>query len=111
MRQNTTTTGRYDHSIAETLWSWRAEALWTLAGLVLLLAFGDALILLALAFVTVTVAWWIYRTIEHRAESGESVEINDAEWASVTDLRPALTNQRALKKTSPHVPWHGPSAA
>jgi hypothetical protein len=36
-----------------------AEALWILAGIILLIAFGDALTLLALAFaiVTMTTAW------------------------------------------------------
>jgi hypothetical protein len=97
------------HSIAQSLWRWRAEALWMLAGITLMLAFEDALVLLTLAFaiVTVTAAWWTawstYRTVEHRVESG------DAELAPVTHLRPASTSQR--EKTSAHASWLGPSAA
>jgi hypothetical protein len=69
------------------------------------IAFGDALTVLAVAFAIVTTVWWIYREVEHR------VERNDAEMAPVTHLRPALTGQRDLKKTSPQASWRGPSAA
>lgn len=46
-----------------------AEALWILAGIILLIAFGDALVLLVLAFavVAMTTAWWIYGKVEQRA--------------------------------------------
>jgi hypothetical protein len=99
------------HSIAESLWSWRAEAPWILAGIILMLALGDVLVLLALVFaiVTLTAAWWTawstYRTVEHR------VERDDAELAPVAHLRPASTSRRNLKMTSVHAPWRGPSAA
>jgi Flp pilus assembly protein TadB len=55
-----------------------AETLWILAGIVLIFAFGDALTLLvlALAIVTMTTAWWIHRRVEHR------VDRNEAELAS-----------------------------
>jgi hypothetical protein len=99
----TTSTGRYDQSIAETLWNWRGEALWIFVGIVLLFAFVDPLILLALATVAVAAAWWAYRKVQHRAES------NDAVLAPVKHLRPALAGQR--EKTSAHAPWRGPSAA
>jgi hypothetical protein len=84
-----------------------AEALWILAGIILLIAFGDALTLLALAFaiVTMTTAWWIYRKAEHRAER------SDAQLAPVTHLRPAWTGHRDRKETSAHASWRGPSAA
>jgi Flp pilus assembly protein TadB len=84
-----------------------AEALWILAGIVLLIAFGDALALLALTFaiVTMSTAWWIYRQAAHRAER------SDAELAPVTRLRPAWTAQRDRKETSAHASWRGPSAA
>jgi Flp pilus assembly protein TadB len=67
-----------------------AETLWILAAIILMLSFGDALTLLALAFAIVTMmtAWWIHRRVEHR------VDRNDAELASVTHLRPAVTSQR-----------------
>jgi ABC-type bacteriocin/lantibiotic exporter with double-glycine peptidase domain len=97
--RHTTTSGHHHYPIA--------EALWILAGIIMLIAFGDALVLLALAFaiVTVTTAWWIYRRVEHR------VERNDAELAPLSHLRPTLSDQRDLKKTSAHAPWRRPSAA
>ncbi len=82
-----------------------AAAFWILAGIIAVIAFGDALTLLAVAFAIVTTVWWIYRQVEHR------VERNDAEMAPVTHLRPALTGQRDLKMTSAHASWRGHSAA
>jgi hypothetical protein len=58
-----------------------------------------------LALAIVTTAWWILSAVEHR------VERNDAEMAPVTHLRPTLTDQRGLEKTSAHMSWRGPSAA
>jgi hypothetical protein len=59
MRQ--TPTGHYEtrYPIAETLW--------ILAGVILMLAYGDGLILLVLAFaiVAITAAWLIHRRAEH----------------------------------------------
>ncbi len=48
-----------------------AEALWVLAGIVLLLAFGDGLALLILAFAIVAVAatWWLHRSVQHRGHA------------------------------------------
>jgi predicted PurR-regulated permease PerM len=48
-----------------------AEALWVLAGIILLLAFADslALLILALATVTLAAAWWIHRRVDHRVGS------------------------------------------
>jgi Flp pilus assembly protein TadB len=84
-----------------------AEALWILAGIILLITFGDALVLLVLTFAVVimTTAWWIYRKVEQRAGR------NDAEFAAVTHLRPAWTGHRDRKETSAHASWRGPSAA
>lgn len=44
-----------------------AETLWILAGIILMLAFGDglALLILAVAIVAITEAWWMYRKVEH----------------------------------------------
>jgi len=83
------------------------EAVWIVAGIIIMFAFGDAFVLSALAFgiVAMTGASWTYRRAERRAER------NDAEMAPVTHLRPALTAQRQLKETSAHASWHGPSAA
>lgn len=74
------------------------EAVWIVAGVIIMFAFGDAFVLSALAFgiVTMTGAWFTHRQAERRAE--RSV----AETASVTHLRPDLTTQRHLKKTSAH---------
>jgi membrane protein implicated in regulation of membrane protease activity len=84
-----------------------AEALWIVTGVFVMIAFGDALTLLVLAFaiVAMTTAWLTYRKVKHR------VERNDAEMALVPHLRPALTGKRDLKKTSAHASWRGPNAA
>jgi hypothetical protein len=82
-----------------------AAAFWILAGIIVVIVFGDVLALSALAFAIVTTVWWIYREVEHRLER------NHAEMALVTHLRPALTGQSDLKRTSAHASWHGPRAA
>ena len=50
------------------------EAVWVLAGIVVLMAFGDVVTLLALAFViaTMTTAWWTYRQSERRAARSDA---------------------------------------
>jgi ABC-type bacteriocin/lantibiotic exporter with double-glycine peptidase domain len=67
-----------------------AETLWILAGIILILAYGDALVLLALAsaIVAMTTAWWIHRKVQRRSER------SDAKLASVTHLRLASTSER-----------------
>jgi predicted PurR-regulated permease PerM len=62
--QRTATTGHHENRYPI------AETLWVLAGVILMLAFGDALALLviALALVAVAAAWWIHRTVEHRGK-------------------------------------------
>jgi hypothetical protein len=82
-----------------------AAAFWVLTGMLAVIAFGDVLTLLAVAFAIVTTAWWISRKFEHRVEG------NDAKMASVTHLRPVLIDQRELKNTAAHASWRGPSAA
>jgi hypothetical protein len=83
------------------------EAVWISAGIIMVLAFGDVLVLLALALAIagMTTAWLSYRKVQHRGQS------NGAGLAPVTRLRPASTGQSDLKKTSAPAPWHGPSAA
>jgi len=83
------------------------ETLWIVAGIIVMLAFGDAFVLSALAFgiVTMTGAWFTHHRAERRAQ------IAGAEMAAVTHLRPAATAQRTLTKTSTHASWRGPSAA
>ena len=105
----TTITGpkQTDRSIAETLWNWRAEALWGLAALVLLFAFVNPLILLGLVVATaaITAAWWTYRKIADGAEREEE------KLALATHLRPAPASRRDPDKTSAHAPWRGHHAA
>ena len=48
-----------------------AETLWVLAGIIVLLAFGDvvALLAVALAIAAMAAAWWIHRRSAHRVGS------------------------------------------
>jgi hypothetical protein len=100
MRHATTINGHHGNHYVE------AAAFWILAGLIVLIAFGDFLTLLVGAFAIATAITWIYRAVERRFE-GKS----DAEMASVSHLRPASSGQPHLKKTSAHVSWPGPRAA
>jgi Flp pilus assembly protein TadB len=83
----------------------QAAVFWILCGIIVMIAFRDVLTLLAVALGILATAWWISREVERRMKR------NDAEMATVTHLRPALTGQPALKKASAHASWHGPSAA
>jgi hypothetical protein len=80
-----------------------AVALWGLAGIIALIAFGDVIALLALALAIVSIALWTYREVEHRLDK------SDARMAPVTQLRPGLSGQRGQAST--HVSWRGPRAA
>jgi len=76
-----------------------------LAGIIMVIAFGDVLTLLAVALAIVATAWWVSRKLDHR------VARNDARMAAVTHLRPALTGQRELKRTPAHSSPGTPRAA
>ncbi|OBG72821.1 MULTISPECIES: hypothetical protein [unclassified Mycobacterium] len=80
-----------------------AEALWVLAGIVVLLAFGDAVLLVVLASAIAALAaiWWIHRDVERRARRG------DAALAPVT----ALPRRRVGPSATAHGRWRGPRAA
>lgn len=83
-------------------------AFWLLAGLIVLLASGDAFAFLTAAAVIVTAAWWMIREIEHR------IRKTATRLPTVLELRPALTGQplsgqRDLEKTP--AAWRGPRAA
>ncbi|MGB9225613.1 MAG: hypothetical protein WCB80_20560 [Mycobacterium sp.] len=75
---------------------------WILAGVIALVALGDALAVSVVAVAVVITAWWIYREVEHR------VALKHAAVAPVTHLQPA---QRALKAVAAQPVWHGPHAA
>jgi hypothetical protein len=86
-----------------------AAAFWIVAGIIAVIAFGDAFALLAGALAIVTMARWIYREVEHRVERNDVG--SEADLARETHLRPALTIQHDLKKTSAHASWSGRRAA
>jgi hypothetical protein len=74
------------------------EAVWIIAGIIVMFAFGDAFVLSALAFGIVTVigALFTHRRAERRAQ------ITDADMAPVTHLRPALTGRHHAEKAPGH---------
>ncbi|MEM6106364.1 hypothetical protein AAHS21_08860 [Mycobacterium sp. 050272] len=77
------------------------EAVWGVAGIILLLAFGDVLVVLALALVIagMIAAVWSYRQVRR--------EQHDGDLAPVTQLRPAPALHGRPVATS----IQGPSAA
>lgn len=75
-----------------------------LAAIVVMIASGDAFAMLVAAVVILTVVWGMIREIEDRVRSRAGL-------APVLHLRPALTGQRDLAKTSVHDAWRGPAAA
>jgi hypothetical protein len=81
-----------------------AAAFLLLAGIIVLIASGDAFAILVATVVIVTLAWGLIREIEHRVRNG-------AQLAPVTHLLPASTGRLHLKKTSAHALWRGPGAA
>jgi len=79
-------------------------AFWLVAGIIVMIASGDALALLIAAVAIVTVVWGMIRAIERRVR-------NRTQPAPVTQLHPAMTARRDLTKTTVHGSWHGPRAA
>jgi ABC-type protease/lipase transport system fused ATPase/permease subunit len=77
------------------------EVVWSALGIIVVLAFGDLFVLLALAaaVVIMATAWWTYRSTAYRGQN-----TSDADLASVTQLRAVPAVQHDLR-------WHGPSAA
>lgn len=69
------------------------EAIWIAAGFIILLAFGDVVIILALAVAAAALiaTWWAHRKAEHDVAS------SDAELAPVTQLRPAVTRRHDVR--------------
>jgi hypothetical protein len=95
-----------DRSIVDKLWSKRAELLWGLAAVVMLLTFVDPVVLIGLALVlaTVVAAWAGFHELMDRAEQ------DDAE-SPAGPLRAAPATQREPENTARHTPWQGRSAA
>jgi hypothetical protein len=77
------------------------EAVWIVAGIIVVMAFGDVFVVLALALAiaAMTATWWVHRT------AGQHEQRNDAQLASVTQLRAG-----SVRQTSAHT-LHGPRAA
>jgi Flp pilus assembly protein TadB len=80
-----------------------AALFWIFAGLIMVIAFGDAVAVMAVAVAIVTAVAWIYRKVERRLER------NDAHTAPVAHLRPERTGQH--DKTFAHAFLHRPHAA
>ena len=78
------------------------RALWIVVGIVVLMVFGDELLLLALtlAMAAMATAWWIHHRVGRQAQTA------DAELAPVTHLP-----QRHVIKASAHGSSRRPSAA
>jgi uncharacterized membrane protein YhiD involved in acid resistance len=100
MRHTTTTIGGHhgSHDV-------EAALFWVFAGIILVIAFGDALAVLAVAFAIVAAVSWIYQKVERRLER------SDAHTAPVTHLRPELTGEHNAKRTSAQALSHRPHAA
>ncbi len=98
MRHSTVGTHRDAHDV-------EAVAFWIFGGIIMLIAFGEALAVLAAVFAIVAAASWLYRMVERRFER------NDDEAAPVTPLRPELTGQSDATWSLAESSWHGPRAA
>ncbi|OBF57481.1 hypothetical protein A5787_25205 [Mycobacterium sp. 852002-50816_SCH5313054-b] len=84
-----------------------AIAFWVFGGIIMLIAFGEALAVLAAVVAIVAAASWIYRTVERRFERND--ERNAIAAAPVTPLR--LTGHGDAGWASADPRWHGPRAA
>jgi hypothetical protein len=95
-----------DRSIVDKLWSKRAELLWGLAVLVMLLTFVDPVVLVSAALViaTIVAAWAGFHELLDRAKQ------DDAE-SHAAPLRAAPASQHEPGTAATHTPWQGRSAA
>ncbi|SPM28971.1 hypothetical protein [Mycobacterium terramassiliense] len=82
-----------------------AVAFWIFAGIIMVIAFGEALAVLAVVFAILAATSWIYHRVERRLGR------HDAALAPVARLRPESIAQRDLKTTSAGPTWRGPRAA
>jgi hypothetical protein len=95
-----------DRSIVDKLWSKRAELLWGLAVLVMLLTFVDPVVLIgaALLVATIVVAWAGFHELMERAKQDDAT-------SPAAPLRAAPASDREPEKTATHLPWQGHHAA
>jgi hypothetical protein len=72
------------------------EAIWIVAGIIVLMAFGDELVLLSLAvaIAAMTTAWWVHHRLGRRAQT------TDAQLAPVTHLRPREPQTPSSRRAS-----------
>lgn len=86
-----------------------AIAFWVFGGIIMLIAFGEALAVLAGVFAVVAAISWIYRKVERRFErnGGRDAIVP----APVTPLRLELTGHGDARWASADPGWHGPRAA
>jgi hypothetical protein len=91
-----------DRSIVDKLWSKRAELLWGLVVVILLLTFVDPVVLIGLALVVATIvaAWAGFHELLDRAKQ------DDAE-SPAAPLRAAPASRRERKKAAMQTPWQG----
>ncbi len=80
-------------------------AFWIFAGIIMVIAFGEALAVLAAVFAIVAAISWIYRQVERRFNRSA------ANAAPVTLLRTELTGHGDPTWTPADPWWHGPRAA
>ena len=97
---------RTDRSIVDKLWGKRAELLWGLVAVIMLLAFFSPAMLIgaALVIATVAAAWLGFHELMDRAKT------DDAQ-APADPLRPADAGQRGTEKPPTPAPWEGHHAA
>ncbi|OBG31066.1 hypothetical protein [Mycobacterium sp. E3198] len=81
-----------------------AVAFWIFGGIIMVIAFGEALAVLAATVAVLAAVSWIYRKVERRFERND-------EAAPVSALRPELTVHGGATWASAHPGWHGPRAA
>jgi hypothetical protein len=95
-----------DRSIVDKLWSKRAELLWGLVVVIMLLTFVDPVVLIgaALVIATVVAAWAGFHELLERAKTDDAK--SDAAY-----LRPAPAARREAGKPATQMPWQGHHAA
>lgn len=73
-----------------------AALFWIFAGIILVIAFGDALTIVGAAVAAVVVVSWLYRKVVNRGHATEPA------MASVTHLRPQSVGHADAEGHQPH---------